>query len=233
MRYSLSVLFVCCFFGTFAQVSSDSTKNAEPWTYQKANKVYKFSPLDVFSVIPTFGMDLELELKKSFAVQGGVGIIPSFMQYLANENFNDFDRMGGYKLRAEGRMYMPVRTNRYLAFGVSFRHLIIRDEVPIGMEGTENEWGQQDFAYFINTPMLFNRFNTNYELKLGFQRVFGGNIAFDFYTGLSIRTINVQSSSEIPEGGSIPEQRGMWRLEDNYKFTYPTPIIGFKFGFVK
>ena len=45
-----------------------------------------------------------------------------------------YDRMGGYKIRGEGRIYMPVRTTRYLAVRFSVRHIIIRDDIAIGME---------------------------------------------------------------------------------------------------
>lgn len=233
MKHLFSVFLLVAAVSVFGQTATDSTASNEPWSFQSADKIIKFSPLDAFSFMPTFGADVEVKMKKSSSLQAGAAIIPSFFQFLSNEVFNDYDRMGGYKLRGEARVYMPVKTNQYLGLGVQFRHIIIRDEVPIGMEGTEGEFGEQQFAYFINTPMVFHRLNTFIDLKWGFQRETTSNIVFDFYGGLSIRYIGVRSSSDIPEGGSVPEQRGVWRLEDGYRLTYPTPILGLKIGFKK
>ncbi len=138
--------------------------------------------------------------------------------------------MGGYRLRGEGRVYLPKKQNRYFAVGASFRHLIIRDIIPLGVEGVENEFGQQEFAFFMNTPFVFHRFNTNLDFKYGFQKELKKNVFLDFYLGLSIRNINVQSNTELPNGTEIPELRGFWTLRDNHKLKYPIPIFGFKVG---
>ncbi len=241
MRYLLSTLFVFCLCAVNAQttdaVVTDSTAKVEevpvPWTLKSAQKYWKFSPLDIFSAVPTFGTDVEVNVNERFAFQVGVGAIPTFFQFMANEELGGYDRMGGYKIRGEGRIYMPVKTNRYLAVGMSVRHIIIKDEVAIGMEPFTNQWGGTDFAYFQDTPMLFNRINTNLDLKFGFQKIKKGGLVLDFYTGLSIRAVQVRSNSEIPAGGDFPNQRGVWTLTQNYNLTYPTPIVGFKIGFAQ
>lgn len=232
MRYLLSTVLVFCFCAVNAQITdSTSIQENDPWSLKTAEKYWKFSPFDIFSVVPTFGTDVEVRVNKTFSFQAGIGVIPTFFQFLQNEELGGYDRMGGYKLRAEGRVYMPYKTNRYLALGLSFRHVIIKDEVAIGMEPFTTEWGGRAFAYFQNTPMLFNRFNTNLDLKFGFQKIKAGGLVLDFYTGLSLRAVQVRSNSEVPDGGDIPPQQGVWTLTQNHNLTYPTPIVGFKIGF--
>lgn len=235
MKTYFSLLFVFFIVVGFSQSDKD-TANTEPvelpWTLQNATKYIKFSPLDVFSIVPTFGADLEVKLKNEAGLQVGIAGIPAQMQILAAEGLNDYDRMGGYRIRCEARAYMPTKTNRYLSVGLSFRHLIIKDVVAIGMEGETTEWGETNFAYFQNVPMTFNRFNTHFDFKYGFQRVYNDFMLFEMYIGLSLRHVNVQTRSTIPEGGDFPDARGMWTLTDNHNLTYPTPIFGFKFGFV-
>lgn len=235
MKNLVTLLFVvssCLVFSQTADNETDSLRSTEPWTWANATKYVKFSPLDVFSVVPTFGIDYEIRMKNGTGLQAGIAGIPSTFQILAGEAFNGYDRMGGYRIRFEARKYMPIRTNRYLSGGVSFRHLIIRDEVAFGMEEVINEFGQPDFAYFMNVPMTFNRLNTNFELKYGFQKVVGNAVIIDMYMGLSLRNIHVLSNGEIPNGAGFPDQRGIWTLVDGHKLTYPVPIFGFKFGFL-
>jgi hypothetical protein len=234
MRYLLSTLLVFCFCAVNAQESDSLIKEEViPWTLKGAQKYWKFSPLDVFSAVPTFGTDVEVEMSDNFSLQVGVGVIPTFFQFMANEDIGGYNRMGGYKLRSEGRFYMPVRTNRYLAVGLTVRHIVIQDEILIGMEPSPGQWGQTEFAYFQETPMVFHRLNTNLDLKFGFQNVRPGGLLLDFYAGLSIRSVRVRSNSDIPAGGDFPMNRGVWTLSDNHNLTYPTPIVGVKIGFAQ
>jgi len=218
--------------GQTQEAETDSIDSVEPWTWANATKYVKFSPLDVFSVVPTFGIDYEVKMKNGSGLQAGIAGVPPTLQILAGEAFNGYDKMGGYKLRFEGRAYMPVKTNRYISAGLSFRHLIIRDVVAVGMEEVIGEFGQSTFAYFMNVPMVFNRFNTHFEFKYGFQKVIQNSVVIEMYMGLSLRSIRVQSNSEIPLGAGLPDQRGLWTLADGHKLTYPVPIFGFKFGFL-
>jgi hypothetical protein len=223
---TIFLMFVLCVQTLIAQTDSIP---AEPWSLKATDKIVKLSPFDYISVIPTFGADVEVKMPQSTSLQFGAAVIPSFLQYLSSEAFNDYDRMGGYRLRTEGRLYMPVKTERYLAFGLTFRHLIIRDDFAVGMEGVTNEFGMEEFAYFKNVPMVFHRFNTFVDTKIGVQRE-NENFAIDFYAGLSIRYIKVRSNSEVPAGSGMPERRGVWTLRDGHSLTYPTPIIGLKIG---
>lgn len=237
MKYVLGMLTFWLAFNASANIDEDSTAtnaSSEPWTFKGAQKIIKISPLDIFSVVSTLGLDVEMKLKNRSSLQIGAAVVPSFMQVLAGEEFNAYDRMGGYKLRAESRFYTPNFSKFYFAAGISFRHLIIRDEVAIGMEGVSNGvFEEPDFAYFVNTPMVFNRFNSNIDAKWGLQLETEGNFAFDFYCGLSFRTVFVQTNSTIPEGGRIAEMRGAWTLNDNHRFFYPIPIFGVKIGIIK
>lgn len=231
------ITLLCVFSASFmwsqtAVIESDSAQIDEPWTWTNSTKYVKFTPLDVFSVVPTFGLDYEVIMQRGSGLQVGIAAIPAAMQFLAAEGLNEYDRMSGYRFRLEGRAYMPVKTNRYFAAGVSFRHLIIKDVVAVGMEGVPGEFGQMEFAYFQKVPMRFNRFNTHFDLKYGFQRVIQNKIVIDCYMGFSLRTISVKTRSELPNGGSFTDQRGMWTLTDNHSLTYPAPILGFKFGFL-
>lgn len=234
MRYLLSTFLVFCFCAVNAQSTDSTTVDPKvPFSLKTADKYWKFSPLDIFSAVPTFGTDVEVKVNETFAFQAGLGIVPTFFQFMANDELGGYDRMGGYKVRGEGRVYMPVKTNRYLAIGLSVRHIIIRDDVAIGMEPFTNQWGGTEFAYFQETQMLFNRVNTNLDLKFGFQKIKPGGLVLDFYTGLSVRAVQVRSNSEIPAGGDFPDNRGVWTLTNNHNLTYPTPIIGFKIGFTQ
>ena len=235
MKNLVTLLFVvssCLVFSQTADNETDSLRSAEPWTWANATKYVKFSPLEVFSVVPTFGIDYEVKMKNGSGLQAGIAGIPPTLQILAGEAFNGYDKMGGYKLRFEGRAYMPVKTNRYISGGISFRHLIIRDIVAVGMEEVIGEFGEPTFAYFMNVPMVFNRFNTHFEFKYGFQKVIDNSVLIEMYMGLSLRSVRVQTNSELPNGSGFPDQRGMWTLTDGHKLTYPVPIFGFKFGFL-
>lgn len=229
MKYIVSIIILLNVNAPALFAQADSIP--ESWSWKSAEKIVKISPLDFFSVIPTIGADVEVKMPESASLQAGIGVIPSFLQYLSAEGFNDYDRMGGYRLRGEGRIYMPEKKDQYLALGLSFRHLIIRDEFAIGMEGVTNDLGMEEFAYFKNAPMVFHRFNTFVDLKWGVQKRMK-NRTIDFYGGFSIRSIRVRSWSDIPEGGELPERRGFWTLEDGHRLNYPTPIIGFKIGFL-
>lgn len=235
MKNLVTLLFMvssCLVFSQAADNETDSLRSAEPWTWANATKYVKFSPLEVFSVVPTFGIDYEVKMKNGSGLQAGIAGIPPTLQILAGEVFNGYDKMGGYKLRFEGRAYMPIKTNRYISGGISFRHLIIRDIVAVGMEEVIGEFGEPTFAYFMNVPMVFNRFNTHFEFKYGFQQVVGNAVVIDMYMGLSLRNIHVLSNGEIPNGAGFPDQRGIWTLVDGHSLTYPVPIFGFKFGFL-
>lgn len=232
MKRLLGFLSFLVFTQSFAQ-DSTSAEVEEPWTFRSAEKIIKISPLNLMSFVPTVGLDLEVQLKERRSIQVGAAIIPTFMQVLTLEEFNGYESMGGYHLRGEGRFYTPSFPKFYYAAGFYFRHLIIRDDVPIGMEGVTDEFGQSTFAYFKNTPMVFNRFNTNLDIKWGVQLRSNEKLAFDFYCGLSLRNVWVQSSSSIPEGGMVPEQQGSWRLVDNHTMFYPIPIAGIKIGLVR
>ncbi|MFT5819939.1 MAG: hypothetical protein ACI8ZM_001164 [Crocinitomix sp.] len=235
MRYLLSTFLIFCFCAVNAQLTDSTAADQKaPFSLKTAQKYWKFSPLDIYSVVPTIGTDVEVKVSERFAFQVGLGVAPTFFQFMTNDDLGGYDRMGGYKVRVEGRIYMPVKTNRYLALGLSVRHLIIRDEVAIGMEPFTTQWGGTDFAYFQDTEMLFNRINTNLDLKYGFQKVKPGGLVLDFYAGLSIRSIQVRSNSEIPDGGDFPLRGGgIWTLTKNHSLNYPTPIVGFKIGFAQ
>ena len=229
------VMFSCALVSAQEIHPADSVKT--PWTFAAASKNIKFSPLDLFSTIPTLGADMEVSFTHNIRFQAGVGaVIPGF-QFMSSSD-GPYDRMGGYRLRAESRFYVFKKPTRYFATELSFRHLLIRDEIGIGMEpSTSNdEWGipQQNFAYFVNTDMLFHRFNTNFNVKYGLQKVYPNGFVIDLYTGLSMRKVYTRTWTDIPEGGTIPRiNNGFpWTLGDKLTRTYMTPIIGIKLGFV-
>ena len=229
MKYLVSIILL--FHVSTVALYGQADSIPEPWSWKSAEKIVKISPLDFFSAIPTIGADVEVKMPESASLQAGVGVIPSFLQYLSAGNFNDYDRMGGYRLRTEGRIYLPDNENRYMALGLTFRHLIIRDIFAVGMEGVTNEMGVQEFAYFKNVPMVFHRFNTFVEAKFGTQFPVRNGV-LDLYGGLSIRSVKVRTWSDVPAGSDMPERRGLWTLRDGHRMTYPTPIIGLKLGFL-
>lgn len=208
-----------------------------PWSFHGTPKILKFSPLEIFSAVPTFGADLEVKMTDNISLQGGAGAILPMFQPMSGQGTNNFDKMGGYKLRVESRFYIFKKPTRYFSSELSFRHLIIRDEIGVGMEPTTNvdEWGweTENYAYFINTPMVFHRFNTYVTFKYGIQKSWSNGFVLDMYTGLSIRNTTVRSWSDIPEGGTIPWTWNTpeWTLEDGFRRAYVTPIIGIKLGF--
>ncbi len=227
--------FLLVFSATmFAQEDTTAAEktNSEVWYLATAPKVYKFSPLDVFSVIPTFGLDVEVQLPRpTTSLQVGVGIVPNMFQILSNSTFNDYKWMRGYKVRSEYRAYFPNSTSNYISFGLSLRHLIIRKDVAVGMEPFQGQFGQTEFAFFQNTSMIFNRFTTDLAVKIGTQIETNANVILDLYAGLSLRGTYVQSNSTMPIGALIVQQRGIWQLEDGHKRNYPLPLVGIKIGF--
>src|SRR5688572_24495901 len=128
----LLVVFSCA--QLCAQENTQITDSIQPpWTFAAAQKNLKLSPFDVFSAIPTVGADLEVSFIQDMRLQAGAGVILPGIQLMGN-NGGSFDKMGGYRLRAESRFFIFKKPTRYFATELSFRHLIIRDEVGIGME---------------------------------------------------------------------------------------------------
>lgn len=229
------ILFAIVIIANNSYSQTDSLKaSSEPieWNFRDSKKIIKVSPGNIFSQIPMFGADLEFTYKNDISFQVGAAIIPSFFQLQVGDLLNDFDRLSGYNLRGESRFYILKKPNHYLAAGVNFRHLIIKDDVPVGMNAVGENPQQQDFEYFINTKMRFHRFNTDVNLKWGFQRTFAKHFVFDFYAGLSLNTIGVQSFSKIPSGGIVADNwNNQFTLVDNFRESNIRPLIGFKFGY--
>ena len=234
MRYLLSTFLVFYYCVVNAQmIDSTAIKQEESWSLKEAPIYWKFSPFDFISILSTFGADAEVRVNKTYAFQAGIGVIPNFSQFMTNRIFVGYDSMNGYKLRGELRRYMPVKTNRYLAAGVLFRHLIVKDEFAVGMEPFSNQWGGTNFVYFQRVPIRANRININLDLKYGFQTVKPQGYVFDFYVGMSLRSLNVINNSEMPDGVEFPDNGDIWSLNDNMSLFYPTPIAGLKIGFAQ
>lgn len=242
------VLIVMLFSCAISVAQEDSSKNTDdaksseledvkngeeqPWTYKSAQKIYKTNPLDLLSAVPTIAADMELKLKDpTISLQWGAGIIPTFIQpSVGNRTDSQFDAMNGYMVRFEPRFFIMTGKHHYFSTEVYFRHLYIKDEVAIGMEGDDNG----NFAYFMNQNMKFHRFSTRLTLKYGFQHVFKNRFAVEAYTGLSLRANFVQSRQDkLPEGGvQMPGQNMLgWTLLDNHRAVYPIPVFGIKLGF--
>ena len=216
---------------TSLKAQQDSTENK--WSFTESKKIIKITPFDILNKVPMIGADMEFTYTDEINLQVGMAIVPSYLQTSVGSEQGDFKRLSGYNLRGESRFYILKKPNRYLAAGFNFRHLVIKSNVPVGMESsTNNPQQQQDFAYFVNTPMRFHRFNSNINVKWGFQKPMGKNFVFDFYLGLALNRIGVQSFSKIPEGGVVTNDwSNMFTLKDNYKTSNIRPIIGFKIGY--
>jgi len=188
-------------------------------------KHFKFSPFDVLSAIPTFGVDLETTMKRGMSFQYGAAFIPSVFQPTVREGQDGFNWMNGYKLRFESRFYTFKKPNRYIGTEFSFRHLIISDDASIGMEGD----GFGNFAYFTSEKKIFNRFSFQANTKFGIQKSWNRFVC-DFYGGLSLR-YNKTATSKV-ETGELQDFSPLgWDLTGGRGFFYATPIIGLKLGF--
>ncbi|MCC7454802.1 MAG: hypothetical protein IT222_11585 [Crocinitomix sp.] len=226
-------IFTACFIlvvqGLFAQNESDLSVKNEPWSLSNADKILKFSPLDVLSYSPNLGADLEVSMKKNYSLQGGLSYYPDFMQFMSDAN--SYDYMFGYRSRIEARYYRSERRAGYFAMGISFKHLFIRDEFSFGMERTQDQNGNLNYTYFQTKDMWMHRFSTFIDFKIGIQKKFRGtNVWIDLYTGISIRNNSVKTWSTMVEGGDMMREGGMWNLQDGHDMTYPTPIFGLKIG---
>jgi len=196
----------------------------------RMEKNLKFSPFDVFSAVSAIGADFETKMKPGLHFQYGAAFVPSFMQFLVGGSEEQFNWMNGYKVRFESRYFVFNREELYMSGEVAFRHLFISDDIRVGMEGDDQG---NNFAYFINEEALIHRFNTHFNVKLGFQKVLGESMVIDLFAGLSFRRTNVLTNTEFPEGG-IPQvtwNRFEWDLSDGYKFGYATPIVGLRLGY--
>ena len=225
------ILITLSLVSTVAFSQADSTNNN--WSFAESNKIIKITPFDILNKVPMLGADLEFTYTDDINFQVGVAIIPSYLQTTVGSEMGDFDRLSGYNLRGESRFYILRKPNHYLAAGAEFRHLVIKSIVPVGMDAsTVNPQQQQDFAYFVNTPMRFHRFNTKVSIKWGFQKPLGDNFVFDFYAGLAIKRVGVQSFSKIPEGGVVSQNwSNNFTLVDNFKTSNISPTVGFKLGY--
>jgi hypothetical protein len=200
------------------------TEKVQFWQMEK---MFKFSPFDVISAIPTFGLDLETTMKSGTSFQYGAAFIPSAFQPIVREGENGFRWMNGYRLRFESRFYTFKKPSRYISTEASFRHLIISDDASIGMEGD----GNGNFAYFTKENKLYNRFSMQINTKLGFEKIYG-KFVLDFYGGLSLR-YNKTATRDVENGGELQSDWNPlgWDLSGGRGFTYATPIIGLKLGF--
>ena len=203
------------------------------YNFYDSEKILKVDFSNVFSSIPTVGLDLETKVHEELSLQFGAAIIPSYLQPWVGNRQNDFDHLRGYRLRGEGRFYVLKKPTRYIASELAFRHLIIRQyDVPVGMEPLDNPSGVDDFAYFVNTDMRFHQFNASFTLKYGIQKNLGQHFVYDVNVGMRINKINVQSNSELPEGGILPiDWNNNLTLIDNYRRSNIRPTFEFKLGY--
>ena len=233
MKNLLTLIAILMSVLSFSQNDSlDRANSAKSYDFSSSSKIIKVSPLEIFSRIPTFSVDLETRIDEDVSLQFGFGVIPSFAQILVGQNSNKFDRLRGYNLRGESRFFILKKANRYISAGFSLRHIVIRDVVPVGMEPFVDSPQQQDFAYFVNTPMKFHRFNTEFSTKFGIQKTFSKNFVADFFIGIRLIKINVQSFSKVPDGGIVaPNWNNNFTLTDNFRDSKIRMTAGFKVGY--
>jgi len=212
---------------------TDSSTTTPEWNFKDSKKIIKITPGDILSRTSMLGADLEFTYQDDISFQLGAALLPSYLQTTVGSEEGDYDRLAGYNLRGESRFYILKKPNHYLAAGIEFRHLIIKSNVPVGMEATQPNPQQQDFAYFVNTQMRFHRFNSDLTAKWGFQRTFATDFVFDFYAGLGLKNVSVQSFSKIPEGGIVSNNWSTeFTLVDNFKKSNIRPTVGFKLGYI-
>lgn len=215
----------------FSSPKKDSTSYntfKEHVPFWRMEKNWKFTPFDVFSVVPTLGVDLETRMSPGVSFQYGLAGIPTFMQFTTINQGNRFNWMNGYRLRFESRFWGFKNPNLYVSTELSVRHLIISDETAFGMEGD----GFGGFAFHVIQDMIYHRFSTHLNFKVGWQKIFNERMVLDMYIGLSFRRNNVISNTPTPAGGEIDDWFNPleWTLEDGHKFGYALPIVGFRLG---
>lgn len=220
---------------SFAQEDFSSPKDSleynvfkETVPFWRMEKNWKFSPFDVFSAVSTIGMDLETVVKPGLSFQYGAAFIPSFLQFTVGNDNQQFNWMNGYKVRFESRYNNFRKKDLYLSGELAFRHLIISDVTPVGMEGD----GNGNFAYFINHEMIYHRFSSHFNAKIGLQRVIGGNMVIDVFAGMSFRVNNVYTNSEKPSEGTPQFNFNQfdWTLVNHHIYGYAMPIVGLRLG---
>lgn len=231
------IVFILLVSSCAANAQEDTSLNEDSLSYNtfqetvpfwRMEKNLKFSPFDVLSAVSTIGVDLETKMSPTISFQYGAAFIPSFMQFIVGGDDFQYDYMNGYRLRFENRYFGFNKESRYAAIEGSFRHLIIGDETPVGMEG--DEFG--NFAFFINEQVTYNRFTTQINTKYGFQKIISKKLAIDCYVGISFRYNFVRANKTFTEGG-VPQGNWNffeWNLEDGHTFGYAMPIAGFKMG---
>lgn len=235
-------LFIMLLFSGTAFAQEDTTQQVqeEKFEYNVFNerihwwqleKNWKLSPLEIISAVPTFGLDLETKMTPQLSFQYGAAFIPSSFQFLTSNALEEdgFNSMNGYKLRFEARAYVLKKPNRYFSAELSFRHLIINDDFRIGMEG-DNNW---NFAYFINENRTVNRMSTQLNFKYGINKVCESGFVIDFYTGISLRRNAIIGMQPFEADGVLMPNWNpfSWELSPGHKFSYVTPVVGFKLGF--
>ena len=145
--------------------------------------------------------------------------------------------MEGYKISSEIRFYIESKSSSYVSAELSFRHLIIKDDIEIGMFPSANidAWGREEtqYVYFKYTEMVFNRYSIWFALKYGNVSVNEKGVYIDYSYGVSIRYVGVSSKSIISEEGVVTEewQDDRWILHDNFTKLFFVPNIGFKIDF--
>jgi hypothetical protein len=239
-----SIAFLLAIFSVLHVGAQDMSSK---YSFTGSKKIVKLDLGSLFNRTPMIGLEVESFVNDQMSLQVGLGVLPSFFQPTVGTqaspeidnlfgnitNSNGFDNLRGYKLGAEARFYTFKKSTRYIATGFNFRHIIIRDrDARVGMEPFENGFGGVEYAYFQSTDMRFHQFASSIEVKYGFQKNMGSNFVIDFNFGLRLRTINVQSSSELPVGGSLANTwNNGFILFDNYKRTGVGPVMGFKIGY--
>ncbi|UKN00719.1 hypothetical protein K6119_13360 [Paracrocinitomix mangrovi] len=242
MKYVTTILLILSSCVVMAQEDSFSSQKdsvieynvfKEHVPYWRLEKAWKFSPFDLFSVVPTVSVDHEVKMTPELSFQFGVGVIPSFMQFSVGNDWGRFKSMNGYRVRFESRFWGFKNPHLYMASELSMRHLIIANEVTYGME--PDDFG--NFAYFVTQDELFNRFTTQFNLKIGMQRLAGDKVLVDFYGGISFRRNNVDRISDPPELGTSQNlfwgNMLNWQLSDGFRSGFVTPVIGLKIGWLK
>ena len=237
MKKAILILFMSAGF-IYAQDSTKTSTEDKKYEYNvfkekvyfwQLEKNWKITPLEIISAVPTIGLDLETKMKDRMSFQYGVGLIPSFFQPSVGDNVNQFNRMNGYKLRVEARIFPFKKTSRYYSSELAFRHLIINDDMAVGQE--PDDFG--NFAFFTTENVTAHRFSTQLNLKMGIQKVYENRFVLDFYWGLSLRNNSVAGLNTLADDAEVQGDWNSlgWVIQRGHMRSYAIPMVGIKLGF--
>lgn len=209
--------------------------------YKDRRYALKITPLALFGPIyPTAEISFEHKVKNNLSLQYSAGYVLPFYMLALYVNGAITQHIGGFKLKAESRFYMPKPAMKQALFGGYFSIDLMYMEVYdprsewVDRDCADNDCGYTEQIEFTTIRRVFAN-----HYKVGTQRNLSDNLVFDFYFGLGARLVFIRSPklpSDAQHFDRFTSVASLINFNTNdathLNSIYPSMVLGFKLGFM-